>query len=352
MAVTEFTTSSAQTVKRWSNLLFRESIYKTYMKKFMGAGKESIIRILTDLEKNAGDTIKYDLLAQMNGYGVTGDNVLKGYEEPLVYYQDSLGIDQLRQAHAFRRMSQQRTLHDLKVDAKNGLADWFANRFDELLFGQLAGSFSAASTAPSAFQNFGGNTLVTPITDASHYLNKQTETFRTGHIEALIEKAQIIAPIIEPTRIDGMDCYVLVVHPNCITDLRTDATNSQWIEITKHAYMGKSDSNPFFTGAVGMWGNVVIYASSRIPILNPGASQYARCLFMGRGAGVIAFGNAYDKIDQSAMGSNLAMAWNEQVDDYGNEKGISGGAVFGVKPCIFNSARFGLIVAEIKAASH
>lgn len=54
----------------------RDMLKATLFSKFLGTGKSAIIQRLTDLEKTAGDTIKYDLLMQMGGAGVTGDKFL------------------------------------------------------------------------------------------------------------------------------------------------------------------------------------------------------------------------------------------------------------------------------------
>ena len=132
MAITAFDTNSPQAVKIWSSLTLREALKATLFQTFMGPSKTSIIQRLVELEKSAGDQIKYDLLMQMKNDGVTGDNRMKGNEEALVYHQDTVDIDQLRNAHSFRRMSQQRTLHDMRVDAKANLADWFAKKRNNL----------------------------------------------------------------------------------------------------------------------------------------------------------------------------------------------------------------------------
>ena len=95
MAVTAFGTNDAQTVKIWSSLTLREALKATLTDKIMGTGKTAIIGRLTELEKSAGDQIKYDLLMQMTGSGVTGDNRMRDNEEALVYYQETVEIDQL-----------------------------------------------------------------------------------------------------------------------------------------------------------------------------------------------------------------------------------------------------------------
>ena len=104
MAVTAFGTNDAQTVKLWSSVTMREALKPTMAAKLMGAGERAPLQRLTELEKSAGDTIKYDLLMQMTGNGVTGDNRMRDNEEPLVYYQDSVAIDQLRNAHQSARL--------------------------------------------------------------------------------------------------------------------------------------------------------------------------------------------------------------------------------------------------------
>ena len=77
MAITAFGTNDSQTVKIWSSLTMRDMLKSTLFNKFVGTGKSAIIQRLSELEKTAGDTIKYDLLMQMAGAGVTGDNRMR-----------------------------------------------------------------------------------------------------------------------------------------------------------------------------------------------------------------------------------------------------------------------------------
>jgi len=65
MATTDFGTNSAQNVNIWSKLTMREALKATLIKKFLGKDKRSIIQRIKDLEKSAGDTIKFDLLMQI-----------------------------------------------------------------------------------------------------------------------------------------------------------------------------------------------------------------------------------------------------------------------------------------------
>jgi N4-gp56 family major capsid protein len=356
MAVTAFGTNDDQTVKLWSTLTMRDILKATMFMKFVGSGKGAIIQKIDDLTKTAGDNVKYDLLMQMNGTGVEGDNRMRDNEEALVYYQDNVSINQLRNAHSFRRMSQQRTLHDLRSDAQTNLADWYAGTYDQKMMDHLCGKTTSTFA----------NTPVAP--DSTHYI-MSGDVARTGTIatdEASLgsndqvtladfdyakEAAKTLTPLIRPVMIDGGEYFVIVLHPYSITDLRLDTANSaytDWPSIQMYANK-RGLKNPIFTGAHGVYNGMIIYESTRL--FSNVANTY-RNLFLGAQAGVFAMGNAYGKLDQGRVGSGNMMSWFEETDDYGNEKGISVGSIFGIKATRFNSKDFGKIVIPSYAVTH
>jgi N4-gp56 family major capsid protein len=349
MAVTAFGTNDAQTVKIWSTLTLREALKKTLTDKIMGTGKGSIIQRLVELEKSAGDQIKYDLLMQMTGAGVTGDNRMRDNEEALVYYQDTVKIDQLRNAHAFRRMSQQRTLHDMRSDAKANLADWFAGKIDDYMFRCLCGdttlTHGQAATGPTANHRIFSGDATTEGTLGSN------DQFTLADMDFAKEKAKTLTPPIRPTDAAGGEEYVVVLHPYSVTDLRLDVANSayvDWPTIQMQANK-RGNSNPIFSGALGIYNNMVLWESTRI--YSPAANK-RRNLFLGAQAGVWALGGAYDSIEKTRVGKDNLMSWYEEIDDYGNEKGISVGSIFGINKSVFNSNDYGLIVISSYAAAH
>ena len=361
MAVTAFGTNDAQTVKLWSSLTMREALKATMMNRLMGTDKRAIIQELTDLTSSAGDQIKYDLLMQMTGAGVTGDNRMRDNEEALVYYQDSVKIDQLRNAHAFRRMSQQRTLHDMRMDAKSNLADWFAGKLDSYLFRSLCGDTTFA---------FAGNTATVPdddhfITcgDVAHTSAIATDESTLGNNDQIQladmdyakEAAKTLTPPIRPAVIDGQEYFAVILHPYSVTDIRLDVANSAYTDWpTIQMYANKRGlTNPIFTGALGVYNGMIILESNYLPsFTGAAAATVRRNLFLGAQAGVFARGSAYDGIEKERMGKDNLMSWYEQTDDYGNEKGISCGSIFGLKTTLFNSKDYGRIVMTCYAASH
>jgi N4-gp56 family major capsid protein len=349
MAITAFGTNDAQTVKVWSAMTLREALKATMFNKLMGTAKTSIIQRLTELDKSAGDQIKYDLLMQMNNAGITGDNRMKGNEEALVYYQDTVNIDQLRNAHAFRRMSQQRTLHDMRMDAKANLADWWAGTIDSYMFRTLCGDTTLTH----------GQTATAPTSNHVIYSGDATSTatigandqFSLADMDYCKEKAKTLTPFIRPTMIDGKEYYVVVLHPYSVTDMRLDVANSaytSWPDIQMYANKRGLD-NPIFTGALGVYNGMIIYESTRL--YSPSSNVY-RNLFLGAQAGVFATGNAYDSMERARVGKQNEMSWYEEIDDYGNEKGISVGCIFGMNKSVFNSADYGLVTIESYAVAH
>jgi N4-gp56 family major capsid protein len=349
MAYTSFGTNDAQTVKLWSKLTFREALKSTLFSRFLGKDKFAIIQWLTELEKSAGDQIKYDLLMQMSNSGVTGDNRMKGNEEALVYYQDTVNIDQLRNAHSFRRMSQQRTIHDMRMDAKSNLADWFSGTMDSYMFRCLCGDTSLThgqtATAPST------NRVIYSGDATSQATLGSNDQFTLADIDYAKELAKTTSPMIRPTMIDGKEYYVMVLHPYSVTDLRLDVANSAyttWPDIQMWANK-RGESNPIFTGALGVYNQCIMFESTRV--YTP-AANVRRNLFLGAQAGVYAVGNAYDSIERSRVGKDNMMSWYEEIDDYGNEKGISVGSIFGMNKSVFNSEDFGVITIASYAAAH
>jgi len=349
MAVTAFGTNDAQTVKIWSSLTLREALKATLFEKLLGTSKTSIIQRLVELEKSAGDQIKYDLLMQMTGAGVTGDNRMRDNEEALVYYQDTVNIDQLRNAHAFRRMSQQRTLHDMRMDAKANLADWFAGKFDDYMFRTLCGDTTLAhgqtATAPTS------NHIIYSGDATSQAGLDSADQFSLADIDYAKEKAKTLTPPIRPTTVDGKEMYVVILHPYSVTDLRLDVANSAYVDWPTIQMMAnqRGSNNPIFTGALGVYNNCILFESTRIysPVAN-----VRRNLFLGAQAGVFAMGGAYDSIEKSRVGKDNLMSWYEEADDYGNEKGISVGSIFGINKSVFNSADYGLITVSSYGAAH
>ena len=110
-------------------------------------------------------------------------------------------------------------------------------------------------------------------------------------------------------------------------------------------------TNPIFTGALGVYNGMILFESNRIHLSATGTSV-RRNLFLGAQAGVFAMGGAYDNIEKQRVGKDNLMSWYEETDDYGNEKGISVGSIFGINKSVFNGLDYGLVTISSYAVAH
>ena len=110
----------------------------------------------------------------------------------------------------------------------------------------------------------------------------------------------------------------------------------EWADIQKAALTGgQLSGNPIFTGALGVYGSVVIHESYRIPVIDStGGSKIGRAVLCGAQAAFMAFGRGY---------SNNRMSWSEELFDYGNQLGVEAGLIAGMKKTVYNSQDFATI---------
>jgi N4-gp56 family major capsid protein len=353
-------------VQRFSAFLAHDTARKSYFsKKFIGEGAdaEMPIQLLRHLENDAGEKISYDLVMQLKMQPV--DEVLEGREEALSFYTDSLFIDQARGGvNTGGAMTRKRTLHDLRKIARVKQSDWWARVFDELIFMYLSGARGVNSDYifPTSYGGFANNPLVAP--DSAHTMygdgtTKATLTTAGKMTTTLIERAATKAatlgggttgiPSIEPIMVEGEMTYVLCMHEFSAYDLRTNSSTGQWLDIQKAAAASEGRNNPIFKGALGKLNKVVLHshqAGIRFSDYGAGANvAAARALFLGRQAGVIAFGSG---------GNGLRFDWHEESRDNGNQAVITTSSVLGVKKTAFTiagtSRDFGVLSIDVAAA--
>jgi N4-gp56 family major capsid protein len=350
MANTNFTVNDPLAVKLWAKKLAVQAIQQTWFRNFISDDGNNVIYMLDDAEKSAGDTVNVGLRTQLAGSGVQGDGTLEGQEEALTTYADKLLIDQLRHAvNVGGRMTQQRVPFELREEARMGLQDWWAARFDLSFFNQLCGY-----TVQTDTRYTGNNAPTAPtrvILPNSHTQESQltsSDTFTLSLVDTAVERAYLNNPyLIRPIRIKGEDKYVCFIHPSQVTDLRTSTSAGQWLDIEKAAMTGGEVSdNPIFTGSLGEYNGVILHKAYRVSqCVNSGAAMpnTYRAVFAGAQAGALGFGREEGK-DQ--------FTWSEELFDYGNMLGVSAGSIFGIKKLVFNSNDFGTQVISTYAAAH
>lgn len=301
--------------KIWSKALWVEALQESYFEKFIGEGENSIIQRVTDLEKEAGDTVTFGLLMQLTGTGVDGDNVLEGNEENMVFYDMSVTIDQKRQAVRLAGLlAEQKSPYDMRNRAKNLLKNWMAQYRDKKFFSVLTASPSA-----NRVLHAGGKTAENQITDS--------DKLTLDLISLAKRKAQLATPMLRPVMVNGEPHFVAVFHPWQIRDLKSDANYKD--AVLNAAERGKN--NPLFTGAIAMWDGVIIHEHPWVPITATGSTgaNVGHGLFLGAQAAVEAVAKK--------------MYWREKAFDYDNQQGFACGIIHGVAKSKYNGEDFGCI---------
>lgn len=362
MATTTYGVNDAMAVKLWSKKLAVEVSKATAIAPLIGTSSNSIIQLKDETQKGSGDKVTFGLRTQLVGDGVTEAQILEGNEEALSTYSDAIFINEL--AHAVRvkndqTIDAQRVPFSLRNEANAGLTDWYADRLSLAAFMQWGGY-----TAPT--MSFEGRTLaIKPV----HYLfnaptaptriirpnaraNDQsiisTDLFDLRLIDYAVEQAKLSNPKIRPVRVNGENKYVMYLHPAQVTDLRTNTSTGQWLDITKAVYMGSKQNNPIYDGALGEYNGVILREAEHVvPGVNASTgaqiTTVRRAVLLGAQSAVAAFGmkTAPDKYKTV-----------EELFDYQRELGVSVQTVVGMKKTVFNSADFGVVVVATYAAPH
>ena len=357
MGATEFALGDALAVQRWSNSLAHEAEVRQYFRKFMGKGPDALIKVQTELNKQAGEKITVALRMKLSGDGVEGDKVIEGTsaEEALTFHNDALFIDQRRKGTKSKgKMSEQRVPYSMRKEGRDALAIWYAEDYDQQIMMYLAGArgIDTSFHVGTSWTGRANNTLTAP--DSSHILYGGTASSKItvsssddmslNLVERLMSKAETTDPMIQPFMIDGEKHFVLLMHVFQAFSLRTSTSSNDWIEITKMAGP-RGDKNNLFLNALGSYGGVILHKHRNVIRFSDYGSSAdlsaARALFLGAQAGMIAWGGG------SALGR---YSWNEETDDRGNALAITAGTIYGVKKSRYNSADFGVIAVDTYAA--
>lgn len=378
MARTILGVNDARAVKKWSGNLALDTSAKMYFgTRFMGRGAEAEtpLQVLTDLESDAGEEIKYDLLAELTMAPIEGEDTLEGKEERQRFYTDSVYIDQARcGVNTGGRMTRKRTLHNLREKAKRQQSSWWARLHDELLFIYLSGArgINANFLVPTGYTGRANNSLVAPDTNHVVYGGNATafnnisnelpgvannDCMSLGAITNAFNKATVQGggitgiPVMQPCKIDGAQVFVCVMHTWQEDDLRKSTATGDWLDLQKSAAGAEGKNSPLFKNNLGMHRDVILHSNKNAIRFNTAGSganlEAARALFMGAQAGVVAYGSP---------GTNLRFDWFEETRDNGDKVVISTSSIFGCKKVTFTTDEagaqdFGVMAIDTYCAS-
>ncbi len=373
MSMTDFGTSHALTIKRWEDYLAIEAAKKSYFSRFIGKSKNSLIMLREELFKGAGDKVTYGLRMKLGSEGVEGDTTFAADDtaghtgqEALVFHADSVLIDQLRKSTKSKgKMSEQRVSYNIRAEGNEALSTWWAEEIDENFFIYLSGGLDANSVVDAgahhtkawngrATNAFRAATNVMYGGDATSPLDlADADIMNLEVIEKAVAYSETTDPMIQPFRIDGQDKFVMLMHTYQAFDLRTAASENDWLDIHKNTDRGSNAM--MYKNAMGEYAGVILHKHRNCVRMDKTAvtgDNYAvlaaRALFLGAQSGCVAYGQAIGN-DPGTTGTATNKGryrWVEESDDYGNALAITAGCIFGVQKTQFNSKDFGVISVD------
>ncbi|WP_298967746.1 N4-gp56 family major capsid protein [uncultured Methylobacterium sp.] len=361
MSYTSYALNDPLTVKLWSKKLAVEANKSIDIDPLIGESDQSIIQVKTETKKGNGDQVTFGLRMQLKGPGFSSGDVAEGNGEQLGTNSDKVTIDELGHvvgAKSENTIDAQRVPFNLREQARAGLADWFMTRKTLSFFGHVCGA-TPYNGAPFGKKYTANNAITAPSAGRILRPNKRADD---GALVAgdfftldLIDKAVELAKtggsagkvMIRPVVVDGQKMYVMYLHSSQVTSLRTNTGAGQWLDIQKAAMAGmQSAKSPIFSGALGVYNNVVLRESQDITqgVSANGAAfvpNTRRAVLLGAQAATIAYGKA---------GGADQYRWNEELLDHKRNLEVSAWAIWGLKKTTFNGDDFATIVIPTYAA--
>lgn len=301
--------------KVWAKKVWHEGVKDSYFDKFTAMDGSNVVHQNKDLTNVKGDSVVFGLMMNLTGSGVEGNRQkLSGAEDTLNIYDFTVQTQLVRNAvsrfEADDQKSQYDMLKEIKVVLKQWLSDWLDNKLiSKLSYNPSNGEVLYASAAGTQSSITANDKLTTTI------------------ISRAKRKAMMHAPKVQPIKVDGMDKYIMLVHPWAARDLKDDP---KWLAAQQNANV-RGSKNPIFTGSLGEYDGVILYEYERVQTGNVGASSANVCqnLLLGKQAACFAVARPAKHI--------------EQTDDYGNIAG-NGIAFYGaVEKTKFNGLDYGII---------
>lgn len=345
-------TGDSRTVLQHEKEIFKQYLLSTFCKELMGArgsGKPIIVDDKKFGGKGAGDTARYHFVPQYFGEGIEGQNAyITGNEKTIEEFFMDIRVDQVAQAFKSKgKVTDLRTIIDLRAEFKDQLANWFRLRTENDIISALtgyttdgvtklegsarnstalvkgegrcfrphksSGGFETVTVAANATSN---NSLIAALSEGD-VMNTEI----LDELQSLAKTANDKYPIKPVKTKDGREMYVLVLHPRAAIALRKD---ERWEKRALSLFQSSRslDNDPIATGAIGVWENLIIKEANYIDTYTASGKTMARNLLLGADACLMAYAQTID--------------YTEQMQDYNRLMGVAADEIRGMKKFCFD----------------
>lgn len=273
MAATDFGALTAARKTIWAMETWKAGRDRSFFfsKGFVGKDDNasgSVIQRVTKLtETERGLECVMQLVQDLQGDGVVGDNELTGQEEALINDAQTIRIDQLRHGTKSKgEMAEQATVLRFRQQSKDKLGFWVADKTDELMFLTLSGraytlktdgSTRTGSQLPSL--SFAAD-VAAPTSNRIIYAGSATSEGSLTTADKMSwnlitrAKAMAIRKRLNPLRDGGKDYYCIVMSAEQERDLVNDPTYQTIVSRAAE----KGSKNPLFMGSMAVVQGVVL----------------------------------------------------------------------------------------------
>lgn len=327
-------TTHGVTAEQWSNEVFSEYLAQNPFFNFMGTTSHSIVQVKEELTKAPGDAVTIQLRAKLSGAGVSGNTVLKGAEEDLVFYDQRLTVDTLRHAVMLRgEMSEKRVAFDLRNQAREALVDWASDKMRKDIITALTNTAIGRDRTRYLYGATDTNWNATHATALAN-VDATNDKLTTAAIskakrKALLEGARKVRPFQLKDGNKLEEVYVLFAHPYAVRDLLTDTDFK-----ALNTYIPTTFGDSVLVHGQrykGMWDGVMIF-ETEMPVLSgvgTSAINVAHNVLCGAQACAVAWGKRTN--------------YKEDADDYGHQNGFAIDEIRGISKLVFNSVDHGVV---------
>lgn len=347
-----------------------------------------------DLAKGPGDTISIDLFNILQGKPTMGDTRIAGRMMQLTYSSMDVRLDQVRGgADSGGKMTQKRTVHNLRSISMAGLQSWMQRLEDQTAMVHLAGARGSQSTTdwvvPLATDpDFAGimvNTVKAPTKNRQFYAGAATspasmaitDNIKLQDIDRIVAQLRESPIALQSVKIKGDDkawndpLWVMFVTERQWLYLQSCTATHTWRTAAQNAFERKSGGvkHPLFDAyETIMWGGMLIKRLNRYAIrfnasdvitidtggsdgltYTEGTSTVPATTGFGIDRAIIvgaqALAKAYGK-----SASDYFYDWNEEQVDHGNSVECVASAMTGAAKIRFNidgaDTDFGVAVVD------
>lgn len=264
----------------WARELEREYTEALWWKQFMGTNLNDGVIEKNELITQDGDQIYINKIAQLTNAGDLGStHLLEADEEKLSLTRVTFRPVRIGNAVCWPYIMGNKVSFNLRTEVKNLLADWYANKIDNLLM---------AAAVASGNVIFGG-------TAGSRAALTATDTFGTHELKRM--RILLMSRKTKPVRGAKFN-YICLVHPFQEYDLLND---TDWVAASRY-----DQSKQIFQGYMGTYMGIDVLSTNNVPSVDsgasPGVTAYQAIAFGARALG-ISFGTP--------------LTWREKISSYG-----------------------------------